>query len=312
MVPAELLKRPIGDKRVHDSQSASRNPGLYSGHGDAKKVCCPFPGVCVILICQGSRDSFNGGGVKRCTNLVAEYCQGACRYARIAHFQYADSDEPAEPGASHTESCLQSPQRPSVGDLATDPECSKPAANGAFGTAKPPSNLCRWFVSSQFQQLAIVRRCPWHGGRPSDWTRSPGYLCPGGLALCGTRKSSSSPQISDPLPAIFTCPSRNKLKDAVDRITLLGRSLLDPGNQQLIDRSQLLARLITLSSRSTGHCATSLQADRDRELVPRATMRNAYRSRAVLTINPERSWLQLSTRCHVRGTALLSFGRRSA
>src|SRR5271165_2570132 len=287
MVPAELLKRPIGDKRVHDSQSASRNPGLYLGHGYAKKVCCPFPGVCVIPICQGRRDFFNGGGVKRCTNLVAEYCQGACRYARIAHFQYADSDEPAEPGASHTKSCLQSPQRPSVSDLSTDPECSKPAANGAFGTAKPPSNLCRWFVSSQFQQLAIVRRCPWHGGRPSDWTRSPGYLCPGGLALCGTRKFSSFPQISDPLPTIFTGPSRNKLKDAVDRITLLRRSLLDPGNQQLIDRSQLLARLVTLSSRSTGHCATSLQADRDRELASRDDARCAGREQYSRSIQSE-------------------------
>src|SRR5208283_2882880 len=36
----------------------------------------------------------------------------------------------------------------------------------------------------------------------------------------------------------------------------------------------------------------------------RATMRNAHRARAVLTINPERSWLRLSTRCHVRGPAL--------
>src|SRR5271165_2221474 len=75
--------------------------------------------------------------------------------------------------------------------------------------------------------------------------------------------------MSDPLPTIFTGPSGNKLKDAVDRITLLSRPLLDPGNQQSIDRSQLLARLITLSFRSTGHCATSLQADQNRELVPR-------------------------------------------
>ena len=243
MVLAELLKRPIGDKRVHDSQSASRNPGLYLGHSYAKKVCCPFPGVCVIRICQGRGDSFNGGGGQRCTNLVAEYCQGACRYARIAHFQYADSDELAKSGASHTESCLQSPQRPSVSDLATDPECSKPAANGAFGTAKPPSNLCHWFVSSQFQQLVIVRRCPWHGGRPSDGARSPGTLCPGGLAPFGTRKFSSFPQMSDPLPTIFTGPSRNKLKDAVDRITLLGRPLLDCSEQHLIDCRQFLSTL---------------------------------------------------------------------
>src|SRR5271165_3792876 len=256
MVLAELLKRPIGDKRVHDSQSASRNPGLYLGHGYAKKVCCPFPGVCVIPICQGRRDFFNGGGVKRCTNLVAEYCQGACRYARIAHFQYADSDEPAEPGASHTKSCLQSPQRPSVSDLSTDPECSKPAANGAFGTAKPPSNLRHWFVSSQVQQLVIVRRCPWHGGRPSDWTRSPETLCPGGLALCRTRKFRALPQISDTLPTVLAGPTGNKLKDFRDRILFLGGTMFDTGDQQPIklrQPSELLIELITLSLDSLLH-----------------------------------------------------------
>src|SRR5271157_4279264 len=157
-----------------------------------------------------------------------------------------------------------------------------------------------------------MRRRPWHRGRFWDWTRFPRTLCPDGMALCGTRKFSSFPQMSDTLPTILTSPFRNKLKDAVDRITLLGRPLLDPGNQQSIDRSQLLARLMTLSFRSTGHCATSLQADPNRDLVPRATMRNAHRSRAVLTIDPERSWLRLSTRCHVRGAALLSVGRRSA
>src|SRR5271165_6527398 len=312
MVLAELLKRPVGDKRVHDSQSASRNPGLYLGYGYAKKVSCPFPRVCLIPICQGRRDSFNRGGVQRFTNLVAEYCQGACRYARIAHFQYADSDELAESGASHTESCLQSPQRPSVSDLATGPEGSKPTANGAFGTAKPPSNLLHWFVSSQVQQLVIMRRRPWHRGRFSDWTRFPGALCPGGMAICESRKFRGLPQMPDTLPTILTSPSRDKFKDFLDRVTLFGRPLLDPGNQQSIDRSQLLARLMTLSFRSTGHCATSLQADANRELVPRATMRNAHRSRAVLTIDPERSWLRLSTRCHVRGAALLSVGRRSA
>src|SRR5271157_1599579 len=258
MVLAELLKRPIGDKRVHDSQSASRNPGLYLGHGYAKKACCPFPGICVIPICQGRRDSFNGGGVKRCTNLVTEYCQGACRYARIAHFQYAHADELAESGASHTESCLQSPQRPSVSDLATDPECSKPAANGAFGTAKPPSNLCHWFVASQVQQLVIVRRCPWHGGRSSDWTRLPRTLCLAGMTLCRTRKFRALPQKSDPLPTILAGPTGDKLKDSVDRLALFGRPLLDPGDQQSIDGGQLLAGLITLLSRSTGHCATLL------------------------------------------------------
>src|SRR5271157_5791085 len=269
MVLAELLKRPIGDKRVHDSQSASRNPGLYLGHGYAKKVCCSFPGVCVIPICQGSRESFDGGSLQRCTNLVAERCQGACRYARIAHFQHSDSDELAECAASNTESCLQRSQRPSISDLATNPECCKPAANGTFGTVKAPSYLLYWFVPGQLQQLAIVRRCPWpgwrHGWLSSDWTR----LWPVGMILCGTSKFRGLPQTADTLPTVLTCPSRDKLKDSVDRVTLLGRSLLDPGNQQSINRGQLLARLITLSSRSTGHCATSLQTDPNHELASR-------------------------------------------
>ena len=126
--------------------------------------------------------------------------------------------------------------------------------------------FCHWFVSSQFQQLVIVRRCPWHGGRPSDWTRSPGLFALVDWPSAGPASSGVLPQMSDTLPTILTGPSRDKLKDSVDRVALLGRPLLDPSNQQLIDRSQLLARLITLLSRSTGHCATSLQADPNREL----------------------------------------------
>jgi hypothetical protein len=72
---AELLKRPVGDKRVHDSKLASRNPGLNLGHRYAKKIRCPFPGVCAIPISQGSRDIFDGGRLQRFENLVAEYCQ---------------------------------------------------------------------------------------------------------------------------------------------------------------------------------------------------------------------------------------------
>src|SRR5271157_1414937 len=89
------------------------------------------------------------------------------------------------------------------------------------------------------------------------------------MAICESRKFRGLPQMSDTLPTILTSPSRDQLEDAVDRITLLGRSLLDPGNQQSIDRSQLLARIITLLSRSLGHCRTSLQADPNRALVPR-------------------------------------------
>jgi len=95
-----------------------------------------------------------------------------------------------------------------------------------------------------------------------------------------------------------------QLKDAVDHITLLGRSLLDPGNQQSIDRSQLLARLITLSSRSTGHCATSLQADPNRELVPRdyakctqvaSSTHDQSRAKLAAVINAApRSWYRTS------------------
>jgi hypothetical protein len=75
--------------------------------------------------------------------------------------------------------------------------------------------------------------------------------------------------MSDTLPTILTSPSRDKFKDFIDRGTLFGRPLLDPGNQQLIDGGQLLAWLTTLLSRSTGHCATSLQADPNRELASR-------------------------------------------
>ena len=242
---------------------------------------------------------------------VAERRQGACRYARIAHFQYADSDESAEPGGSHTESCHSvrsdhpSVTFPLIPVLQAGSERrvrNGPAAEQSFSLVRiqPISTTCHRAPVSM----------AWRAGRRTE-QRSPDSL-PWWVASCGTRKFNSFPQMSDPLPTIFTGPSRNKLKDSVDRVTLLGRSLLDPGNQQSIDRSQLLARLITLSSRSTGHRATSLQADPNRELVPRATLRNAHRSQAVLTINPERSWLRLSTRCHVRGTALLSFGRRSA
>jgi hypothetical protein len=47
--------------------------------------------------------------------------------------------------------------------------------------------------------------------------------------------------VSDALPAVPTRPFRNKLEDSVDRLTFLGRPLLDPGNQQPIDGGQLLA-----------------------------------------------------------------------
>src|SRR5271167_249993 len=121
MILAEFFKRPVGHKRVHDSQLASRNPDLYLGDGYAQKVGCPLPGVCAIPIYGGSRDSSDGGGVQRCTNLVAEYCQGACRYARISYPQHAASDEIRQSVLMYAQHLPQPPQRPPVGDLGTDP-----------------------------------------------------------------------------------------------------------------------------------------------------------------------------------------------
>ena len=69
--------------------------------------------------------------------------------------------------------------------------------------------------------------------------------------------------------------SGDKLKHLVNCLALFGRPLLDPGNQQSIDCRQLLARLITLSSRSTGHCATSLQEDQGREIASCDKVRNS-------------------------------------
>ena len=68
------------------------------------------------------------------------------------------------------------------------------------------------------------------------------FLCLVWVALLRSRKFGGLPQMSDPLPAVPTRPFRDKLKDSVDRVTLFGRPLLDPGNQQLIDGGQLLAR----------------------------------------------------------------------
>jgi hypothetical protein len=58
----------------------------------------------------------------------------------------------------------------------------------------------------------------------------------------------------DALPAVPPSPFRHELKDSVNRLTLLGGPVLNPRNQQLIDSGQPLTGLITLLSRSTGHC----------------------------------------------------------
>jgi hypothetical protein len=63
------------------------------------------------------------------------------------------------------------------------------------------------------------------------------------VALLKRRPFGGPPQLLDALPAVSTRPFRDKLEDSVDRVTLLGRPLLDPGNQHLIDCRQLLTTL---------------------------------------------------------------------
>jgi hypothetical protein len=55
------------------------------------------------------------------------------------------------------------------------------------------------------------------------------------MALCDARAFRGLPQLLNAPPTILTGPSRDKLKDSVDRITLFGRALLNPRNQQSID-----------------------------------------------------------------------------
>jgi hypothetical protein len=62
--------------------------------------------------------------------------------------------------------------------------------------------------------------------------------------------------MSDPMPAVPTSPFRDELKDAVDRVTLFGRTMFDTGDQQPIklrQPSKLLIDVITLSFDSLLH-----------------------------------------------------------
>jgi hypothetical protein len=63
------------------------------------------------------------------------------------------------------------------------------------------------------------------------------------VSLPKSRELGGLPQVSDALPAVSTSPVRYKLEDSVDRVTLFGRPLFDPGNQHLIDCRQLLTTL---------------------------------------------------------------------
>jgi hypothetical protein len=82
------------------------------------------------------------------------------------------------------------------------------------------------------------------------------------------------------------------LKDLVDRVALCRRAKSDSSNQQPVDNRQPfgvdLGRL-TLSSRSLGHCATSPQKDRCRDLASRDKVKFTSRE-GLLTDSTERSW----------------------
>jgi hypothetical protein len=137
----------------------------------------------------------------------------------------------------------QRPQRPPVSDPGADSEGSEPEANRTGGTSQALSNFLYWFIPSPIQQSVVIRRCPRAAERPPD---RAGLLRFFGLvraALLKSRELGSLPEGSDALPAVSTPPFRDKLKDSVDRVTLFGRPLFDPGNQHLIDCRQLLTTL---------------------------------------------------------------------
>ena len=56
-----------------------------------------------------------------------------------------------------------------------------------------------------------------------------------GLARSETRKFGGLTQLSDALATIPTCPSRDELKDFLDRVLRFGGPLCDTGNQELVD-----------------------------------------------------------------------------
>ena len=167
----------------------------------------------------------------------------------------------AQPGGTYAQHLPQRPQRPRIRDSRTHSECRHPEADRPDRTVQALSNPFDWFVPSQVQQPVVIRRCPWSGGWPPGCDSFPRLLCLGGVALLKSRPFGGPPQLLDALPAVSTRPLRDKLQDSVDCITLFGRPEFDPSDQQLINGCQLFAGLITLLSRSPGHCATSLQED---------------------------------------------------
>jgi len=58
---------------------------------------------------------------------------------------------------------------------------------------------------------------------------------PFGLARSETRKFGGLTQLSDTLATIPTCPSRDELKDFLDRVLRFDGPLCDTGNQELVD-----------------------------------------------------------------------------
>jgi hypothetical protein len=64
------------------------------------------------------------------------------------------------------------------------------------------------------------------------------------MTHCDPRAFRGLPQLLNTPPTVLAGPSRDKLKNFLDCIALLGRPEFDPSDQQLIDGCQLFAARI--------------------------------------------------------------------
>jgi hypothetical protein len=128
------------------------------------------------------------------------------------------------------------------------------------------------FVSGPIQQPVIVRWCPRLGCCPAvgaGFSRS-GYAL-AWLALFKASKLWGFSQMANTPPTVSARQLWDLLKDLVDRVALRRRAKSDSSNQQTVDNRQpsgVDLDWLTLVSQSLGHCATSSQKDRCRELAP--------------------------------------------
>jgi hypothetical protein len=121
-----------------------------------------------------------------------------------------------------------------------------------------------------------------------------------------------SSQMANTPPTVSARQLWDLLKNLVDRVTLRRRAKSDSSNQQTVDNRQPfrvdLGRL-TFLSRSLGHCATSPQEDRCRELASRDKVKFTSREAFSRSIQSEvGSCCQRGT--HVCGTDLLLSTRK--